>query len=926
MIVKSFGTPLDVDHQKGGISTPYYWRQQAKKELEKALKPPIVGVAKNTILFLGDGMGIPTVTGARILKGQMQNKTGEECQLSFDKFPNVALSKTYNQDHTTPDSAGTATAYLCGVKTNMGMIGVDARTKRGNCLSQKGAEVQSILDWSLAAGKSVGIVTVTRVTDATPAGAYAHVATRSWEGDHYTKNVHGGCKDIALQLIEDNPDIQVIMGGGRRFFLPYDVNDPEHGSNAHYGRRDGRNLIQEWENDKAHHGTKADKALHDAVMFSDAVAIGDTLTNENDTLIVVTADHSHTMMISGYPSRGNDILGKNYLVLPTSVASSVFTLLIAFWDLISGFPSGAPGNSCLDPAPYHFRRLNATHTGFYYPQPMASNPYTLTTSSSRYVNGMMLRVTLQAPPGENFRGFFIHALPDNQRLDAPDRPTYGTFVPAQNSQNSQPRSCRSLVGMVGGITHTNNENKTEVAVDWIPPLDYGFLATDQTQSQQQLFDSRFSGNGETPYYWRQQAKKELEKALKPPIVGVAKNTILFLGDGMGIPTVTGARILKGQMQNKTGEECQLSFDKFPNVALSKTYNQDHTTPDSAGTATAYLCGVKTNMGMIGVDARTKRGNCLSQKGAEVQSILDWSLAAGKSVGIVTVTRVTDATPAGAYAHVATRSWEGDHYTKNVHGGCKDIALQLIEDNPDIQVIMGGGRRFFLPYDVNDPEHGSNAHYGRRDGRNLIQEWENDKVSRGKTHAYVWNQTAFDNVDPANTDYLLGEPSLKEMTEKAIKILQKNPKGFFLLVEDKAHHGTKADKALHDAVMFSDAVAIGDTLTNENDTLIVVTADHSHTMMISGYPSRGNDILDSKDFVFQSGVQMYTETHGGEDVGIFARGPMSHLFKGVHEQNYIPHVMAYASCVDNNKCYNFLLQNLALTPYFIVIVSIYLFIL
>lgn len=148
-----------------------------------------------------------------------------------------------------------------------------------------------------------------------------------------------------------------------------------------------------------------------------------------------------------------------------------FTLLIAFWDLISGFPSGAPGNSCLDPAPYHFRRLNATHTGFYYPQPMASNPYTLTTSSSRYVNGMMLRVTLQAPPGENFRGFFIHALPDNQRLDAPDRPTYGTFVPAQNSQNSQPRSCRSLVGMVGGITHTNNENKTEVAVDWIPPLD-----------------------------------------------------------------------------------------------------------------------------------------------------------------------------------------------------------------------------------------------------------------------------------------------------------------------------------------------------------------------------------------------------------------------------------------------------------------------
>merc|ERR1711860_61670 len=96
----------------------------------------------------------------------------------------------------------------------------------------------------------------------------------------------------------------------------------------------------------------------------------------------------------------------------------------------------------------------------------------------------------------------------------------------------------------------------------------------------------------------------------------------------------------------------------------------------------------------------------------------------------------------------------------------------------------------------------------------------------------------------------GEPSLAEMTDKAIKILSKNPKGFFLLVEggkiDLAHHGGEAKIALYDTIAFQDAVAKGDELTNEDDTLIVVTADHAHTMSITGYPSRGNPILGKVD--------------------------------------------------------------------------------
>lgn len=109
-----------------------------------------------------------------------------------------------------PDSAGTGTAYLCGVKSKAGTIGVDDNVQYDNCTSMKGAEVTSILDWSLLEDKSVGIVTTTRITHATPAASYAHAAKRGWEGDTQLEPGEG-CTDIAYQLVMDNPNIQVII-------------------------------------------------------------------------------------------------------------------------------------------------------------------------------------------------------------------------------------------------------------------------------------------------------------------------------------------------------------------------------------------------------------------------------------------------------------------------------------------------------------------------------------------------------------------------------------------------------------------------------------------------------------------------------------------------------------------------------------------
>ncbi|XP_032903915.1 alkaline phosphatase, tissue-nonspecific isozyme isoform X1 [Amblyraja radiata] len=468
-----------------------------------------------------------------------------------------------------------------------------------------------------------------------------------------------------------------------------------------------------------------------------------------------------------------------------------------------------------------------------------------------------------------------------------------------------------------------------------------------------------------PTFWRNQAQDTLKNALnlQKLNIGVAKNVILFLGDGMGVPTVTAARILKGQLENRNGEEGFLEMDKFPHVALSKTYNTNAQVPDSAGTATAYLCGVKANEGTVGVSAASVRKQCNTTFGNEVTSILKWAEDAGKSTGIVTTTRVQHATPSAAYAHSVNRDWYSDYEMpyEALEQGCKDIAQQLIYNIPDIEVIMGGGRKYMFPRDTPDVEYPNEwkANGSRLDGKNLVEEWKHSKKDK-KAH-YIWNREQLKKLDLNEVDHLMGlfehgdlqyelernktsDPSLEEMVTAAIRILSKNPKGFFLLVEggriDHGHHEGKAKMALFEAVEMDKAIGRAGTLTRDTDTLTVVTADHSHVFTFGGYTFRGNNIfglapylsdVDNRPFTSilygngpgyalengeranvstseinenhyqaQSAVPLRHETHGGEDVAIFAKGPMAHLFHSVHEQNYIPHVMAYAACIGQNR--------------------------
>ncbi|PTA49223.1 alkaline phosphatase [Shewanella morhuae] len=461
-------------------------------------------------------------------------------------------------------------------------------------------------------------------------------------------------------------------------------------------------------------------------------------------------------------------------------------------------------------------------------------------------------------------------------------------------------------------------------------------------------------------------------------VGAAKNVILFVGDGMGVSTITAARILEGQLKGKTGEENSLSFETLPYVGLSKTYNVDGQTPDSAGTMSAMMTGVKTDVGVISQAEGVVRANCASTKDQNLVTSLELAAMAGMATGVVTTARLTHATPAATYAHVPERDWEADSNlpAEAVTNGCKDIAAQMLDFNygSGLNVMMGGGRRAFIPKTTVDPEGKAGK---RNDGRDLTAEWMNKYTNA----AYVQDRDGFLSVDAASTDHLLGlfnsshmeydydrkeagvtgEPSLAEMTAKSIDILKKNSKGFVLIVEagriDHAHHAGNAARALYDTVALSEAVRVAMEKTSANDTLLMVTADHSHVFTIAGYPTRGNPILglvksndangvaevtnstdanglpyttvgyangmgyaslatggderynfpvdagrkdlnfvdtQSAGFHQEALVPLSDETHAGEDVAIFARGPSSDLIQGTVEQNHIFHVMNRAA--------------------------------
>lgn len=441
----------------------------------------------------------------------------------------------------------------------------------------------------------------------------------------------------------------------------------------------------------------------------------------------------------------------------------------------------------------------------------------------------------------------------------------------------------------------------------------------------------------------------LEAALaRTPTTTAARNVILFIGDGMGVSTVTATRILAGQRAGVDGASYDLAFDTMPYGGLVRTYSADGLVTDSANGASAITTGHRTINGAIGVDGGARRGVCDTSR--NVPTLAQRAKRElGKAVGVVSTSAITDASPAAFYAHVPARGWQSDVDTPAAAraAGCVDIAAQLVLAADDVRpdIALGGGLTFFQP---------EQAGGRRKDGQDLPALW-----SARPDSVFVTDRDAMNAAVAAGQDVLglFAEvhiphevdrprvapqaPTLEEMTRAAINRLAAEPQGYVLLVEaahiDKAHHAGLLNASLTEGIEFSKAVAAAREITDPADTLIIVTADHSHGLAING-GGRGDDVLDlikgptgaprlagdglplpiltyatgpggaeagagrpslegvdvtAIDHVRQAGVLLASAAHTGEDVPAYAEGPGAYLITGSMDQPYLFQVMRHA---------------------------------
>lgn len=409
----------------------------------------------------------------------------------------------------------------------------------------------------------------------------------------------------------------------------------------------------------------------------------------------------------------------------------------------------------------------------------------------------------------------------------------------------------------------------------------------------------------------------------------AKNVIAFIGDGMGISTITASRIFNGQRLDKTkdlknvecGADYQFDFEKrMPYMGLQKTYNLDRQTPDSASTASAMFDGHKTGHFSLndGHDCDHKH-----------ETILEYAKRLGKRTGLVTTTHLMHATPAATYACIDVR-WKYAEVAKQFLNAVK---------NGTIDVALGGGSDVkFEITDKNLTDLGATPV--------KATQVQNDAVPKGKLPLVgLFSPESMPYIDQRDR---ATQPNLEEMTQFAVHALsENNDNGFFLLVEagriDQAHHANLAQRALLETAEFDrsfknayDELVKMDQL---DDTLMVLTADHSHQFVLGSYSDIGTSLFDflkeedwkkneysrsmyptlpwlpvtyvtgpggnwtdllkerndthQLDYSLPSFIQTKTAHHAGEDVAIFARGPQGHLASGVHEQTDMFHMMKAA---------------------------------
>lgn len=327
---------------------------------------------------------------------------------------------------------------------------------------------------------------------------------------------------------------------------------------------------------------------------------------------------------------------------------------------------------------------------------------------------------------------------------------------------------------------------------------------------------------------------EWEVVLAQPPAKPAKNVILLIGDGLSLPIRTSARIVS-KVPTEGKYDRMLEMDDMDYYAAVTTSGMDAITTDSANSASAYATGHKSAVNAMGVyPDNTADPN----DDPRVETIIELAKRKGMATGIVTTSEIQDATPAAMFAHTRRRS----QYV--------NIMDQMLNPSQMPDVIIGGGSASLLPQSTNGSR--------RKDNRDLFGEFE------AKGFKTVTTRTELQNVGtpqkllglfhlgnmnvyldkavfkkPTVLKQFTDQPMLWEMTAKALDVLSQNPDGFFLMVEgasiDKQAHPMDWERTVWDTIEFDGAVGVAKNWARANgdDTLIIVTADHSHSVSITG---------------------------------------------------------------------------------------------
>ena len=415
------------------------------------------------------------------------------------------------------------------------------------------------------------------------------------------------------------------------------------------------------------------------------------------------------------------------------------------------------------------------------------------------------------------------------------------------------------------------------------------------------------------------------EALKASLTNTtAKNVILLIGDGMGDSEITAARnYAEGAGGFFKGIDALPLTGQYTHYALDKkTHKPDYVT-DSAASATAWATGVKTYNGAIGVDVN----------GKDHPSLLELAKAAGKSTGNVSTAELEDATPAAQVAHVTSRKCYGPEKTSELcssnaleNGGKGSIAEQLLNARAD--VTLGGGAKTFNETAKAGEWQGKTLReqaalrgyqlIGDLDGLNALNAADEEKPVlglfadgnmpvrwKGPKASYHGNLDGQPVTCEVNAERPASAPTLAQMTEKAIQLLDKNPQGFFLQVEgasiDKQDHAANPCGQIGETVDLDEAVQKAlEFAAKDGNTLVIVTADHAHSSQIIANKSKAPGLTQTLKTregglmtISYGNSEEESQGHTGTQLRIAAYGPHAANVVGLTDQTDLFYTMKSA---------------------------------